>query len=268
MARKNHEGNMVYQHDLSNFAVGQHNCLTDPIDIFLEHGITLKQCDIRPANSLSTAFQLIAVNFQVQSLEQFGGISASHLDWSMIPYFRKSFFKHYKNWCDGIPLMKWAKPNIDSKSIKHISVDDRIYTGVGLLKPLKKMIWKKAWNSTLKELSQSIVLINHNLNTFYPTPLISTLQLFFILISRNPSNHCSINIQKSNIYYIHSHSNTINKYPKTNFPNYFTLQYFILVPNTITILIILSTANLFNIFTTHQQLSVPSNFSQSTYLYN
>lgn len=165
MARKNHEGNMVYQHDLSNFAVGQHNCLTDPIDILLEHGITLKQCDIRPANSLSTAFQLIAVNFQVQSLEQFGGISASHLDWSMIPYFRKSFFKHYKNWCDGIPLMKWAKPNIDSKSIKHISVDDRIYTGVGLLKPLKKMIWKKAWNSTLKELSQATEAMSHNLNS-------------------------------------------------------------------------------------------------------
>lgn len=165
MARKNHEGNMVYQHDLSNFVVGQHNCLTDPIDILLEHGITLKQCDIRPANSLSTAFQLIAVNFQVQSLEQFGGISASHLDWSMIPYFRKSFFKHYNNWCDGIPLMKWAKPNIDSKLIKHISVDDRIYTGVGLLKPLKKMIWKKAWNSTLKELSQATEAMSHNLNS-------------------------------------------------------------------------------------------------------
>lgn len=165
MARKNHEGNMVYQHDLSNFAVGQHNCLTDPIDILLEHGITLKQCDIRPANSLSTAFQLIAVNFQVQSLEQFGGISASHLDWSMIPYFRKSFFKHYNNWCDGIPLMKWAKSNIDSKSIKHISVDNKIYTGVGLLKPLKKIIWEKAWNSTLKELSQATEAMSHNLNS-------------------------------------------------------------------------------------------------------
>lgn len=165
MARKNHEGNMIYQHDLDKFVSGMHNCLTDPVDILLEHGITLKQCDIRPANSLNTAFQLIAVNFQVQSLEQFGGISASHLDWSMVPYFRKSFFKHYNNWCDGIPLMKWAKPNIDSKSIKHVSVDDKIYTGVGLLKPLKKMIWKKAWNSTLKELSQATEAMSHNLNS-------------------------------------------------------------------------------------------------------
>ena len=151
--------------DLDKFVSGMHNCLTDPVDILLEHGITLKQCDIRPANSLNTAFQLIAVNFQVQSLEQFGGISASHLDWSMVPYFRKSFFKHYNNWCDGIPLMKWAKPNIDSKSIKHVSVDDRIYTGVGLLKPLKKMIWNKAWNSTLKELRQATEAMSHNLNS-------------------------------------------------------------------------------------------------------
>lgn len=165
MARKNHEGNMIYQHDLDKFVSGMHNCLTDPVDILLEHGITLKQCDIRPANSLNTAFQLIAVNFQVQSLEQFGGISSSHLDWTMVPYFRKSFFKHYNNWCDGIPLMKWAKPNIDSKFIKHVSVDDKIYTGVGLLKPLKKMIWNKAWNSTLKELRQATEAMSHNLNS-------------------------------------------------------------------------------------------------------
>ena len=24
------------------------------------------------------------------------GVSASHLDWSMVPYVRKSFFNHYK----------------------------------------------------------------------------------------------------------------------------------------------------------------------------
>lgn len=111
MARKNHEGNMIYQHDLNRYAVGQHNCLTDPVDILLEHGITLKQCDIRPANSLNTAFQLLAVNFQVQSLEQFGGISASHLDWTMVPYFRKSFFKHY---IEGLKYIQgWSDKKIE-----------------------------------------------------------------------------------------------------------------------------------------------------------
>ncbi len=109
MARKNHEENMIYQHDLDKMAVGQHNCLTDPLDVLLEHGISIRQCDIRPAGSLSTAFQLVAVNFQVQSLEQFGGIAGSHLDWTMVPYFRKSFFKHY---IDGL---KYAEGWNDKK---------------------------------------------------------------------------------------------------------------------------------------------------------
>lgn len=165
MARKNHEGNMIYQHDLDKYASGMHNCLTDPVDILLEHGITLKQCDIRPANSLNTAFQLIAVNFQVQSLEQFGGISASHLDWTMVPYFRKSFFKHYNNWCNGIPGMKWAKANIDKDKVKHVSVNDHKYIGFGLVKLLKKLIWERAWNSTIKELNQSVEATFHNLNS-------------------------------------------------------------------------------------------------------
>lgn len=165
MARKNHEENMIYQHDLDKFCTGMHNCLTDPIDILFEHGIKVKQCDVRPAQSLNTALQLLAVNFQVQSLEQFGGISASHLDWSLVPYFRKSFFKHYNNWCDGIPGMKWAKAIISKERIKHTSINDKKYVGYGLVKSLKKMIWNKAWNSTIKELNQGIEGMFHNLNT-------------------------------------------------------------------------------------------------------
>lgn len=111
MARRNHEENMIYQHDLDKMAVGQSNCLTDPLDVLLEHGISIRQCDIRPAGSLSTAFQLVAVNFQVQSLEQFGGIAASHLDWTMVPYFRKSFFKHY---IDGLKYVEgWNDKKIE-----------------------------------------------------------------------------------------------------------------------------------------------------------
>lgn len=122
MARKNHEGNMIYQHDLDKFVSGMHNCLTDPVDILLEHGITLKQCDIRPANSLNTAFQLIAVNFQVQSLEQFGGISASHLDWTMVPYFRKSFFKHY---IDGLKYVEgWSDRKIAKFKKKNFGIEN------------------------------------------------------------------------------------------------------------------------------------------------
>lgn len=71
-ARNNHEKNRIYIHDLSAYAVGNHNCLTCPIDDLLEEGFNTRQTDIRPANSISTAFQLLAVIFQIQSLQQFG----------------------------------------------------------------------------------------------------------------------------------------------------------------------------------------------------
>lgn len=97
--RKNHEGNMIYVHDLDHFILGDSNCLSYPFDSKLKTGVKTRQTDIRPAGSLNTAMQLVAVNFQLQSLQQFGGVSATHLDWTMVPYIRKSFIKHYiANW--------------------------------------------------------------------------------------------------------------------------------------------------------------------------
>ena len=94
-ARKNHLQNRIYIHDLDHYALGDHNCLTIPFDDLLAKGFNTRQTDVRPANSINTAFQLLAVIFQLQSLNQFGGVSASHLDWTMVPYVKKSFFKHY-----------------------------------------------------------------------------------------------------------------------------------------------------------------------------
>lgn len=72
MARKNHENNEIYIHDLDSYAVGQHNCLSVPFDDLLKDGFNTRQTDVRPANSVATAFQLVAVIFQLQSLQQFG----------------------------------------------------------------------------------------------------------------------------------------------------------------------------------------------------
>ena len=96
-SKENHFGNMIYVHDLDSYAVGMHNCLTIPFDDLLANGFNTRQTDVRPANSVNTAFQLVAVLFQLQSLQQFGGVAASHLDWTMVPYVRKSFYKHYRN---------------------------------------------------------------------------------------------------------------------------------------------------------------------------
>ena len=72
MAKENHLSNQIYIHDLSAYAVGMHNCLTVPFDHLLRDGFNTRQVDIRPANSVDTAFQLVAVIFQLQSLMQFG----------------------------------------------------------------------------------------------------------------------------------------------------------------------------------------------------
>lgn len=72
MARKNHLENMIYIHDLDHYAVGDHNCLSVPFDDLLANGFNTRQVDIRPANSVNTAMQLVAVIFQLQSLQQFG----------------------------------------------------------------------------------------------------------------------------------------------------------------------------------------------------
>ena len=96
MARDNHLGNIIYLHDLDKYTVGSHNCLSIPFDDLLAKGFNTRQTDVRPAGSVNTAFQLVAVIFQLQSLQQFGGVSATHLDWTMVPYVRKSFAKYYK----------------------------------------------------------------------------------------------------------------------------------------------------------------------------
>ena len=95
LARNNHILNRIYTHDLNSYAVGMHNCLSIPFDKLLANGFNVRQTDVRPAQSVNTAGQLIAVIFQLQSLQQFGGVSATHIDWTLMPYVRKSFRKHY-----------------------------------------------------------------------------------------------------------------------------------------------------------------------------
>ena len=72
MSKNNHLNNEIYIHDLDSYAVGMHNCLSIPFDKLLANGFNTRQTDVRPAQSVSTAFQLVAVIFQLQSLQQFG----------------------------------------------------------------------------------------------------------------------------------------------------------------------------------------------------
>ena len=72
MAKNNHLNNEIYIHDLNHYAIGDHNCLSIPFDKLLKNGFNTRQTDVRPAQSVNTAFQLLAVICQLQSLQQFG----------------------------------------------------------------------------------------------------------------------------------------------------------------------------------------------------
>lgn len=76
-SRENHLNNEIYIHDLDHAILGDHNCLSCPIDDLLAKGFTTRQTDIRPAGSINTAFQLVAVIFQIQSLQQFGRLNTA-----------------------------------------------------------------------------------------------------------------------------------------------------------------------------------------------
>ena len=155
MARENHLNNMVYIHDLDSYAVGMHNCLTIPFDDLLAKGFNTRQTDVRPANSINTAFQLVAVIFQLQSLQQFGGVSASHIDWTMVPYVRKSFAKHFNNGLKYIEGMEDAEVFINPQdvSIEHDGYHEY------------PRAYKYAMDLTEKELMQAVEGMYHNLNT-------------------------------------------------------------------------------------------------------
>ena len=166
--RLNHVNNEVYIHDLDNYALGNHNCLSIPFDKLLREGFNTRQTDVRPANSINTAFQLVAVIFQLQSLQQFGGVAAIHIDWTMVPYVRKSFRKH---WLDGVRYIEYNKLSEDVK--KEISADEylkkfNIRDDSSIEQQVYKDFgdaYKYAMEKTIEELNQAVEGLYHNLNT-------------------------------------------------------------------------------------------------------
>ena len=177
-ARENHVNNRIYTHDLDSYYVGEHNCLTVPIDDLLKNGFNTRQTDVRPANSVNTAMQLIAVIFQIQSLQQFGGVSASHIDWTLVPYVRKSFYKHYK---DG--LKYFCNCNTWDEDFNNLLEDynydcntNYVMTDIGIDNygfyyneaddsgDFDK-VYQYAYDMTVKEIYQATEGLFHNLNT-------------------------------------------------------------------------------------------------------
>ena len=166
-AKENHLNNRIYIHDLDAYAVGMHNCLSIPFDKLLAEGFNTRQTDVRPANSINTAMQLVAVIFQLQSLQQFGGVSATHLDWTMVPYVRKSFWKHYK---DGMKYLEGVTniSTIDTEG-NPIDMNKLDWSGKDFTIDRERFGSEKAYNyaydMTVKEIHQAVEGMYHNLNT-------------------------------------------------------------------------------------------------------
>ena len=154
MSKNNHLNNEIYIHDLDNYAIGTHNCLTIPIDDLLKKGFTTRQADIRPPSTVNTAFQLLAVIMQLQSLCQFGGVAYSHLDWSLVPYVRKSFFKHFKVGMGYLENHKY--PFYDQTGEE--SIEDESYKS-------HPRAYDYALEMTKKEVYQGAEAFYHNLGT-------------------------------------------------------------------------------------------------------
>lgn len=157
--KENHLNNEIYIHDLDSYPVGSHNCLSIPFDKLLKEGFNTRQTDVRPANSINTAMQLVAVIFQLQSLQQFGGVSATHLDHTMVPYVRKSFYKHYK---DGLKYAQKYKKRRINKILGLVNntmpIDNSNYKR-------SKKAYIYAMEMTQKECHQAVEALYHNLNT-------------------------------------------------------------------------------------------------------
>lgn len=176
-SRNHHLNNEIYIHDLDSYPVGMHNCLSLPVDPLMANGSNTRQTDIRPANSINTFFQLLAVYFQLQSLQQFGGVSATHLDWSAVPYVRKSLLKHYifeylkdteefytldlENMSDE-ELDNWVAVN-KAKYLNLFGLEEKDFF-IGSTK-LDSKFYKKALFETRRETMQAAEGMYHNLNT-------------------------------------------------------------------------------------------------------
>lgn len=187
MSRNNHLNNEIYIHDLNSYAVGMHNCLSIPFDKLLANGFNTRQTDVRPAQSVNTAFQLVAVIFQLQSLQQFGGVSATHLDWTMIPYIRKSFLKHYivaylkqTEEFASLNLLELLFQTYEENGIVRNKFDDWVdehkqmfFDNTGLNEEdfyignnkLNKTLYQSALYDTINETYQAVEGLYHNLNT-------------------------------------------------------------------------------------------------------
>ena len=100
---------------------------------------------------------LIKIQSVPQKTGEQTGVSATHLDWTMVPYVRKSFYKHYKNGLEF--LLDYSEEQITGFGINDkLSVEDEKYKS-------ENKVYNYALKLTTKELEQATEGMYHNLNS-------------------------------------------------------------------------------------------------------
>lgn len=160
-----HRKGILYQHDLDNYSVGNHNCIVvDFTDLFENNkGFKTRNADVRSPKSIMTFFQLVAVVFQLESQVQFGGVSSGKIDFEAAPYVAITFKKKFKN-----ALMDCRDyTNEEAERIIYSlnKTEDIIRLGNTKLKSLYPKEYKVAERHTIEETEQACESLYHNLGT-------------------------------------------------------------------------------------------------------
>lgn len=178
---KAHRDSYIYQHDLSEYTIGDHNCLNLDFGNIFKNGFGTRNGDVRPPKSFNSACQLVAVAFQCQSQVQFGGVGSVHIDYDLAPFVRMSFEKHFYNallkefmreqqisrlsFDDDDAFRSWKKEKIKElkekveQEVGHIELDNE------KAKELYSFCFASAVFDLEEEGQQATQGLYHNLNT-------------------------------------------------------------------------------------------------------
>lgn len=169
--KKAWEENLLYIHDLTEYVVGQHNCLNIDLYKLLSKGFYTRNGGIRPARSFATACQLVAVIFQANSQTHFGGVGSVEIDTSLAPFVRISFLKHY---ADGLKYTQKKKSKNYDNFIKLYGEDVAHTASINAVQNIFKDYSQSAYEYALdmleKEGEQSAQALYHNLNSLESRP--------------------------------------------------------------------------------------------------
>lgn len=152
------EEGLIYYHDLASYAIGEHNCTNLMVEKGFENGFNTRNGGVRPSNSFSTACQLLAVMFQLQSQTQYGGVGASCLDFQMAKEVKKSFKKHF---IDGLI----EKEDMTEEAAKNTVGNDLLSIDSDVYKNISEKALDYANRHMEKEGQQACEALYHNLNT-------------------------------------------------------------------------------------------------------